>query len=74
MIELRWLLSRTQIQGAFNEPLEWPDGTTVFARLQYRDRGMVEDQRKWIEIPTVSEIKEAPRVQLVGGRGPKGMN
>ena len=72
MIELRWLLSRTQIQGAFNEPLDWPDGTTVFGRLQYRDRGMVEDQRQWIEIPVVSEIKEAPRVQLVGGRGPKG--
>lgn len=72
MIELRWLLSRTQVQGAFSEPIDWADGTVVFARLQYRDRGMVEDERKWIEIPTVSEIKEAPRVQLVGGRGPKG--
>ena len=72
MIELRWLLSRTQVEGAFNEPLDWPDGTTVFARLQYRDRGMVQDDRKWLEIPTVSEVPPAPRVQLVGGRGPKG--
>ena len=72
MIEMRWLMSREQVQGAFSEPIDWVDGTTVFARLQYRDRGMVEDQRKWIEIPVVSEVKDAPRVQLVGGRGPKG--
>ena len=72
MIELRWVVSRLQIEGAFNEPLDWPDGTTVFARLQYRDRGMVQDDRKWLEIPTVSEVPPAPRVQLVGVRGPRG--
>lgn len=67
MIELRWVLAREQVPGTFSEPVDWPDRTTVYARLQYRDRGM-EGPRDWIEIPLVSEVKEAPRVQLV----PKG--
>ena len=72
MTEMRWVLSREQVAGAFSEPVETAGGLTVFARLQYRDRGMVQDDRKWLEIPTVSEVPPAPRVQLVGGRGPRG--
>lgn len=64
MIEMRWLLSREQEPGAFSEPVPWPDGSTVFARLQYRGAGMTDDA-PWREIPVVSEITEAPKIQLV---------
>ncbi len=66
MTELRWLISRTQIAGCFSEPLDWPDGTTVFARLQHREKAMVPGE--WQEIPIVSEIADAPKIQLVPGR------
>lgn len=65
--ELRWLLSREQCVGTFAEPIPWPDGTTVFARLQAREAGMASDA-PWREIPIVSEITEAPRLQVVTGR------
>lgn len=68
MTELRWFISRTQIAGAFSEPLDWPDGTTVFARLQYREKGMVPGD--WLEIPIQADIVDVPKIQLVpGGRG-----
>lgn len=68
MTEMRWVLSREQVMGAFSEPLEWPDGTTIFARLQFRETGMTQDA-SWLEIPVISEITESPKIQLVRGRG-----
>lgn len=65
MIDMRWVLSREQEAGAFSEPIAWPDGSTVFARLQYREAGMAEGAQAWREIPVVSEITEAPKIQLV---------
>jgi hypothetical protein len=59
------LISRTQIAGAFSEQLDWPDGTTVYARLQHREAGMVPGE--WSEIPIVAEITDAPKIQLVPG-------
>ena len=67
MTEMRWVLSDGQVAGAFSEPIEWPDGRTVFARLQYRDKGMTDDA-PWQDIPVVSEMKEPTRVQLVRSR------
>ncbi len=67
MIEMRWVLSREQVMGAFSEPIEWPDGSTVFVRLQHRERGMA-GEAPWLDIPVVSEIPEAPKIQLVRGR------
>lgn len=64
MIEMRWLLSRTQLAGAFSEPIPWPDGSTVYARLQYRDVGFVKSA-DWKEIPVSSEVTEKPRIGLV---------
>jgi hypothetical protein len=64
MTELRWLLSRTQMAGAFSEPIPWPDGSTVYARLQYRVVGLVRDV-PWKEIPIASEIVDRPRIALV---------
>jgi hypothetical protein len=66
MTEMRWVLSREQVTGTFSEPIDWPDGTTVYARLQHREKGMVPGA--WSEIPVVSEIKESPKIQLVRGR------
>lgn len=67
VIEMRWLLTREQEAGAFSEPIPWPDGTMVYARLQYREKGMAPGAQ-WLEIPTVSAITEAPRLQVVTGR------
>lgn len=64
MIELRWFLSRTQRAGAFSEPIPWPDGSTVYARLQYREVGFVKAV-DWREIPIESEIVEKPKIGLV---------
>lgn len=67
MIEMRWLITRDQFQAAFSEPLEWPDGTTVYARLQYREKGLA-GGATWLEIPTISEILTPPSLALVKGR------
>ncbi len=67
MTEMRWVLSGEQVAGAFSEPVETAGGLTVFARLQYRDKGMTDDA-PWQDIPVVSEITEAPKIQLVRGR------
>lgn len=62
--EMRWVVAREQVAGTFSSPLDWPDGTLVFARLQYRDQGLAAGA-EWREIPVVSLITEAPRIQLV---------
>ncbi len=64
--EMRWVLTREQVAGAFSEPIPWPDGTTVYARLQYRDTGLA-DGVAWREIPVVSAITDAPRLAVVPG-------
>lgn len=64
MIELRWFLSRSQMAGTFSEPIPWPDGTTVYARLQYRDVGFVKAV-DWREIPIESEVRDEPKLELV---------
>ena len=66
MTDLRWVLSDAQVAGAFSEPIELPDGRSIFARLQYREMGMIDDA-PWREIPVVSELREPPRVQIVRG-------
>ena len=67
MTEMRWVLSREQEVGAFSEPIPWPDGTTVYARLQYRERDMA-NAAPWQEIPVVSMVAEGPRLQVVPGQ------
>jgi len=64
MTEMRWVISREQVAGAFSSPIDWPDGSIVFVRLQHREIGLSGDQ-PWRDIPVVSEITEAPRIKLV---------
>lgn len=63
MTELRWVLTREQVRGTFSEPLDLADGSAAFARLQYRETGLVPGP--WNEIPVVSDIGEAPKLELV---------
>ncbi len=70
MIDMRWVVTRQQEAGAFSTPLDWPDGSTVYVRLQYRETGLSGDA-PWREISVISEITEAPRIALVRG-GPHG--
>jgi hypothetical protein len=66
VIEMRWLLSRTQLAGTFSEPIPWPDGSTVYARLQYRELGIhAEGTLGWREIPIESEVRDEPKLELV---------
>lgn len=65
MTELRWVITRKQVRGAFSEPLDLADGTPAFARLQYRESGLTVGE--WQEIPIVSEIDAAPRLAVVPG-------
>jgi hypothetical protein len=64
--ELRWVLTREQVRGAFCEPLDLADGSAAFARLQYREAGLM-GAGTWLEIPVVSDIGEAPRLELIPG-------
>jgi hypothetical protein len=68
MIEMRWVVTRDQFPGAFSEPIPWVDGSTVYARLQYREKGLAGGEA-WGEIPVISEVTETPRLELVTGRG-----
>lgn len=63
MTEMRWVLTREQVRGAFSEPLDLPDGSVAFARLQYRETGLIPGP--WNEVPVVSDIGEAPKLELV---------
>lgn len=65
LTELRWVLSREQVAGAFSEPINLADRSLAFARLQYREQSMVENTIDWRDIPIVSEIKDAPRIHVV---------
>lgn len=64
MTEMRWVVTREQESSAFCTPLDWTDGSTVFIRLQFRDKGMSADVA-WQDIPVISMISEAPRIALV---------
>ena len=61
---MRWVVTREQVASAFSMPLDWPDGNTVFIRMQFREKGMAGDA-VWLEIPVISLVPDAPRIQLV---------
>lgn len=66
MIEMRWVLTSEQRAGCFSEPLEWPDGSQVFARPQFRDTGLAGGP--WQEIPVVNDLTKPPALAVIQGR------
>jgi hypothetical protein len=68
MTQMRWVISREQVAGSFSSPIDWPDGSTVYARLQHRESDL-SGAAAWLDIPVVSEITEAPKIALVRPRG-----
>lgn len=67
MTEMRWVVTREQHAGSFSSPIDWPDGSVVYVRLQYRDSGL-SAEAPWKDIPVLSQITEAPRIALVSPR------